>query len=141
MDRDSLLKPMEVRFTEPADIERYGAGPYIYDELAIVTLPAKVLVPLELEIGAPLVTAMDGFRESSVFGDSVAAWLALHFSGTHVPWPDFQPAIMLAEWRTVKEGAPGKAPAVDSVPADSPPSESLLLPMDTVVLPSLPVGG
>jgi hypothetical protein len=117
MNKESLLKPMEVRFTEPADIERYGADWHTYDELAIVTQPAKVLVPLELEIGAPLVVAMDGFRESSVYGDSVAAWLALHFV------------------------EPGKAPAAVSDPADSSPSADTQPSMDTVVLPSMPVGG
>jgi hypothetical protein len=141
MNKESLLKPMEVRFTEPADIERYGADWHTYDELAIVTQPAKVLVPLELEIGAPLVVAMDGFRESSVYGDSVAAWLALHFEGTHVPWPDFQPAIMLAEWRTKPDVEPGKAPAAVSDPADSSPSADTQPSMDTVALPSMPVGG
>lgn len=142
MNRDSLIGPMELRFTEPDDVERYGEGPYVYDELAIVTQPAKVLVPLELEIGAPLASAMDGFRESSVFGDSVAAWLALHFAGKHIPWPEFTPAIMLADWRVAPpKDDQGKASAEASDPATSPEPASAVSSMDTVSLPTMPVGG
>jgi hypothetical protein len=132
MNRESLRPPVEFRFTEPRDAERYGSDWYVYDELKLVTQPARVLVPLELEIGAPLAMAMDGFRDDSVFGESVAAWLALYFAGKYVPWADFQPAIMLAEWRLVD---PGKAPAEDSAPISTGTT-----PTDTVSLPTLPEG-
>lgn len=148
MDRNFLLPPHEVRFTEPADVEKYGADWYVYDELAIVTRPARELVPIELEIGAPLTTAMDGFRESSVFGDSVAAWLAVRAAGKDIAWADFEPAIMLAEWRQqpmpqsiASWNIPGKEAAEDSAPADSAPTTTATESMDIVRLPTMPAAG
>jgi hypothetical protein len=138
MERKFLLPPHEVRFTEPADVEKYGDGWYVYDELAWVTKAARDLVPIELEIGAPLTTAMDGFRESSVFGDNVAAWLAVRAAGKDVAWADFQPAIMLAEWRQQPLPDLGKGTAEDLGQADSAPTSSGTTAMDTVSLPIMP---
>ena len=136
-NRDSLIAPMEVRFVEPDDVEKYGGDWHTYDELAIVTTPAKKLIEWESEVGSSLANVMDGFRQSSVFGDTVAAWLALVMDGKRVPFADFTPLIMLAEWRIKKVEAP-KEPAADSdqttptVP--EPPSE----PGPIVILPISP---
>jgi hypothetical protein len=128
--RDHLLTPMEFRFTEPRDTEKYGNGWRLYDELAIVTCPARVLLPLELEMGVSISTVMEGMRQDSVLGDTGAAWLALHFNGEHVPWADFDPCIMLAEWRQAESG---KLPAEESAPTSTDTA-----PTDTVSLPTMP---
>jgi hypothetical protein len=136
--RDSLIEPLQVRFTEPEDIEKYGADWYVYDELMFVTKPARELIPLEMEIGAPLATVMDGVRESSVFGDTAAAWLAMRAAGQAVPFAEFNPIIMLAQWRKMPKGEPGKAPAEDSAPADSAPTSTGTPATDVVTLPTSP---
>src|SRR3982751_5295612 len=112
-NRQSLIAPMEVRFVEPDDVENYGGEWFTYDELAIVTTPAKKLIEWESEIGSSLANVMDGFRQSSVFGDTVAAWLAFVMAGRAIRFDQFTPMIMLAEWRIKKVEAP-KEPAADS---------------------------
>lgn len=129
--KDALIGPMEVRFTEPADVEKYGADWYTYDELAIVTRPARELVALEMELGVPLASVLDGFRASTVLGDLAAAWLAYRAAGNALPFAEFNPAIMLAEWRKVDLGKEPSSPPVSDTPAPdvvrlptSPPAES-----------------
>lgn len=129
--KDSLIAPMEFRFTEQRDTEKYGNGWRLYDELAIVTTPARALLPLELEMGISISTIMQGMREDSVLGDTGAAWLALRMAGEAVPWDTFDPCIMLAEWRQASEG---KAPAEESAPTSTDTA-----PMETVSLPTMPV--
>jgi hypothetical protein len=124
MDKDALLKPLQVRFTQPADIERYGGGWHTYDELALVTTPARDLMRLEARLGITLVDMMRGVRESSVLGDSAAAWVALQQEGSDLPFEDFSPAIMLAEWRTKPEDEQG--------PKDGTGEPSLPTPEDLV---------
>lgn len=110
MDKSGVIAPLQVRFVDPEDIEKYGDDWYTYDELDIITTPAKTLMLLEGEIGAPLAQVMDGVRESSIFGDTAGAWLALRFAGKSVKFSEFNPAIMLAQWRSKPaEEAPGKA--------------------------------
>jgi hypothetical protein len=136
--KDNLMKPLQVRFTEPDDVAAYGDDWYLYDELALVTRPARELMALEMEIGAPLTTVMDGVRESSIFGDTAAAWLAMKAAGSDVPFARFNPVIMLAEWRVLPVAEPGKAPAEDSAPADSALTSTGTASGDTVVLSSTP---
>lgn len=140
----ALIKAMQVRFVAPEDVERYGDDWHTYDELAIVTTPAKALMLLEGEIGAPLTEVMNGMRVSSVFGDTCAAWIALRMEGHSVPFADFNPAILLAEWRVKlddEEATMGKD--VESTPAteaDPPPvSSSPAHSTDPADIVSLPI--
>jgi hypothetical protein len=103
MDKTALLKPLQIRFTEPADIEAYGDDWHTYDELDLVTRPARDLIRLEAEIGITLVDAMRGVREDSALGNTVCAWLAVRAGGSNVAFAEFSPAIMLAQWRTRPE--------------------------------------
>lgn len=149
MDKDSVLRPIQVRFTEPADVEAYGDGWHTYDELQMITLPARVLIPLENEIGVPLPEVMTGVRVSSVFGDTAAAWLALRFEGHAVPFAEFNPVITLATWRRkpAEAEAPGKdeEPTPESAdppaPAPSPIQVNSSDPLDIVSLPIMPATG
>ena len=141
MDKQSLLKPVEFRFTTPEDIEKYGADWYRYDELAICSLSARTLIELETEMDTPLASVMDGFRQDSVFGALAASWLALHMTGKRIPFAEFDPLVMLLEWRIASVVEPGKEPAGGSDPVDSLPPESPRPPTDTVLLPTMPVVG
>lgn len=158
MNKQALLAPLQVRFTEDKDVGQWGSDWYVYDELALVTTPARDLMRLEAELGVPLVDVMEGVRSSSVLGDTGAAWLALRMAGVDITFLEFSPAIMLAEWRKrpdeVDEGKdPGavslptpedlasEAPAFSETAPDSTPIYSGTAPVDTVVLPTMPVAG
>lgn len=123
---DNLLR-LEFRFQEEADIERFGVDWHLYDEQAIVRSNARELMRLEGEIGAPLVDVLNGVRQDSVFGDTCAAFLALRMGGNDVKFAEFEPAIMLTEWRLAAPVAPGKAstPATGTPPAVD--SETIVL--------------
>jgi hypothetical protein len=125
-DINKLLR-LEFRFQQEADIERYGAGWHLYDENALIKLSARELMRLEGEIGAPLVDVLNGIRQDSVFGDTCAAFLALRLGGSDVKFADFEPAIMLTEWRLAAPVEPGKAPTPET---DTPPAAD----SDTIVL-------
>lgn len=155
MNRDALLKPLQVRFTEPADADAYGSDWWTYDELALVTMPARDLIPLEAELGITLVDMMSGVRASSVVGDTAAAWIAIRMAGQPLPFDKFSPAIMLAEWRskpeeveTPKEDGAVSLPTPEDLATDTPefletapdptPIYSVTAPADSVVLPIMP---
>jgi len=157
MNKSALLQPLQVRFTEPADVERYGSDWYTYNELVLVTTPARDLVRLEAELGMTLVDMMRGVRESSVLGDTAAAWVAMRQAGSDIPFESFSPAIMLAEWRTAPAVEAPKEPESVSLPTpedldteapefletapDPTPISSDTAPAATVVLPIMPVAG
>lgn len=165
----SLVKPMRFRFLAAQDIEQYGEGWWVYDESVITSLSARSLMRLELEIGAPIVDVMTGFRASSAFGDMAAAWLAIKVTDPKAApaFADFNPHSMLMEWEAVpaEDLEPGKGEA-DSGTIPEPAAEPQLepggspdwqgsvaaLPLDesqlegtwptaTVSLPIMPVAG
>ena len=108
MDKDSLLDDMEVQFA-PEDHEKYGAGWYTYSELAIATMRAHDLMELEALFKVPIPAIMDAFRKDATYANLACAWLACGRPGE---WKDFNPMIMLAEWRTKEvEVDAGKSPA------------------------------
>jgi hypothetical protein len=133
MDKNAVISPLRFRFTEQRDVEKYGSDWYVYDELNIITAPARVLIPLEREMEMAITDVMDGVRNSSVLGDTGAAWLAMYFAGKHTPWSEFNPCSMLLEWEANPEG---KAAAGES-DTPAPATDAT----DTVSLPTLPVGG
>ena len=134
-DRDALLKPLEFRFTEPQDVETYGDQWITYDELDIVTKDARTLMAWEAEIGASLSSVMNGVRESSVFGDTCAAWVALKLAGRDIRFAEFSPATMLLVWRRkpVEEGKDPGSPA--PTPPDGEPASG---PLAIVALGTMP---
>src|SRR3954471_24014509 len=98
---------MDVRFTAPEDVEKYGDG-WIgpYDELDLIMLPARKLIEIESELGTPIAVVMRGVRRGSALGELGAAWLALRGAGKVVAFDDFDPLIKLAQWRTHEEPGP-----------------------------------
>lgn len=130
MYADALIRPIQVRFVAPDDIEAYGDDWHTYDEAAILALPARELILLEKEMDTPLIDVMNGVRKNSIFGDTCSAWLALKAGGHAVTFADFNPAIALAEWRAAPV-VPGKDPV--SSPAPMPSGDP-----DIVLLPTMP---
>lgn len=122
MDKDSLLDDMEVQFA-PEDQEKYGAGWHTHSELAIASMRGRELMELEALFGVPMPAIMDAFRKDATYANLACAWLACGRPGE---WKDFNPMIMLAEWRTKEtEVDAGKSPAEQSaselgVPATAP---------------------
>lgn len=111
MDKDSLLDDMEVQFA-PEDHKKYGAGWHTYSELAVASLPGQELMVLEALFGVPMPAIMDNFRKDATYANMACAWLACGRPGE---WRDFNPMIMLAEWRTkAAEVDAGKSPAEQS---------------------------
>jgi hypothetical protein len=144
------LDPMEFRFTDPDDIKRYGDGWFTYSEGSFLRLRARDLIELEGEMGTPMVTVMNGMRASTTLGDTAAAWLGVRTASVVLagPFDDFNPITNLIEWRDAAEGkeeappepAPVSLPLPDpDRPTVGPYGSTNSAPMDTVVLPSLPV--
>lgn len=132
MDKDSLLDDMEVQFA-PEDHEKYGAGWYTYSELAIVSMRARELMELEALFGVPMPAIMDAFRKDATYANLACAWLACGRPGE---WKDFNPMIMLAEWRTKEKAAePGKSLAERSAPE---PGVTATAPEGFAALPTTP---
>ena len=126
------------RFEHPDDIERFGGEWIIYDEHKIAELPARELIPWEIEMMTPLIDVMNGMRAGSVMGDLGATWLALKVralaGGDQAPaFAEYNPFTMLLDWEPAPEDE-GKEEAPDS---QSPAPTPRL----TVVLPTLPEVG
>lgn len=138
------LDPLEFRFTDPDDVQKYGGDWFTYSEGAFLRLRARDLMELEGEIGSPMVVVMNGMRASTTLGETVAAWLGVRTKSVDLAgsFDDFNPITNLIEWR---DADAGKAPPSDPVPADTeaPPvgrfATTTSVPMDTVALPNLPV--
>jgi hypothetical protein len=154
MHASKLLDPVDFRFTDPRDVERYGDRWYRYAEGDLARLPAQTLIGLEAELGMPIVDVMNGMRMSSVLGDTAAAWIGVRDVDPKLagPFSEFNPITMLIDWRPASEGkaegttAQEELPGLPPPPADgsrpldrsSPPTSG---PTDTVALPTLPVSG
>lgn len=153
MDKEALLRPIQVQFAEQ-DRETYGADWYTYDELALITRPARDLIRMEAEIGITIVDAMTAVRQDAALGDTFAAWVAVRASGSNVAFLEFSPSIMLASWRAapVDEAGPKDSGDLSLPVPDDPqrPPEHVegasiptttstgTAPADTYVLPTLP---
>jgi hypothetical protein len=151
------LDPLDFRFTDPEDIEKYGDGWYVYDEGAFLRLRARDLIQLEGFLGLPLVAVMNGMRTSTILGDTAAAWLGVHARDPELAgeFDDFNPVTNLIEWRDASEGKDQAPEATQLEPVPGPPAmlapddpdlpmagrfaTTTSAPMDTVVLPVLPV--
>jgi hypothetical protein len=150
------MSPLELRFTDPEDVATYGDGWYRYDEGRYLRLRARDQITLEGALGMPLVSIMNGFRSSTGLGETAAAWLAIQSVNPALAgdFDDFNPLTNMIEWRD----AQGKAEAPEATQLEpalaqpdtlSPENPDLPMagswvnttsvPMDTVVLPNLPI--
>jgi hypothetical protein len=143
------LGPVWFRFGTDEDRGKYGDGWFKYDEGATLRQPARDLIALETDLGLPLVAVMNGFRDSTVLGDTAVAWIGVRNVDISKAgdFDQFNPITMMIEWSKSEPEPVGK----DEEPADMPgppdsisltpgPSESTIsAPMDTVVLQVMPV--
>lgn len=111
MREEQLLAPYWFRFTEPDDMEKYGKDWYLYDETALIRLPARVLVAYEQALDVPIPEIMNGMRQGSILGNWGATWIALRQAGRDVKLDDYSPVVALVEWTT---GDPHANQALDS---------------------------
>ena len=117
-----LLPPMRFRFHED-DRERYGSDWWVYDEAALVRVPARQLVEIEEQIGMGVRDMLLGVRTNLTLANLASMWVARRLAGHLVkrgdqmvaePFEGFEPLVWLADWEPV--------PATDDV--DPPASAS-----------------
>lgn len=145
------LDPIWFRFTDPEDIRRYGAEWFTYDESIVLRKRARDLIALETDLGMPLVAVMNGFRASTVLGDTAAAWLAVREADPEVAgdFDKFDPITMLIEWSSkspvkVPKGGDLETtppPPESSSPTSEPSPSTTSAPTDTAILQILPIVG
>lgn len=119
----TFMKPLRIRFTHPDDIEKYGAGWYVYDEHRIADLPGRELAALESELGGhAMPDILNAFREGQAMGDLWAFWLALKMTSPDAcpPFNEFDVHTMLADTEAVPDDELGK----DSPAPVSPDTQS-----------------
>jgi hypothetical protein len=142
MDARDALGPLEFQFQDEADQAKYGDRWFRYAETDLIRLPARKLIELEARMGMRLVDVMNGMRESTVLGDTAAAWIGVRLVDPELagPFDEFDPISLMIKW----EKASGKADAVETTQVTpqppAKPSEELLLPAaPTVVLQTSPI--
>lgn len=106
---------MRFRFCED-DRERYGDGWTVYDEAALLRIPARELVDIEREIGMSIVAMFNRNRQGYTDGTLAAAWVARRLAGVVESFDEFAPLVLLIEWEPV--------PAADADPPDQTSSPS-----------------
>ncbi|WP_051723706.1 hypothetical protein [Micromonospora chokoriensis] len=123
-----LLPAMRFRFHED-DHERYGSDWWVYDEAALVRVPARELVEVERQTGMVLREMMRGVRADSTAANLAAMWVARRLAGVRVkrgddmvpePFDGFEPLVILADWEPVPAADDVDPPA--SASSTSPPN-------------------
>lgn len=145
------IGPVWFRFTDPEDQGKYGDGWYRYSEEKILRLHARDLIELETALGIPIVSLMNGFRASTVLGDTAAAWIGVRDTdpARAGDFDEFNPITMMIEWSKAepepgpKDEVPGYMPVQEELPLPTPePSQSTNSgKTDTVALQTLPIVG
>ncbi|MGA4726295.1 hypothetical protein ACPB67_02645 [Micromonospora taraxaci] len=98
------------------DHERYGADWYVYDESAVLRVPARELIEIERQIGVTVLTMLNRSRQDFADGNLAVMWVARRLAGVVEPFAEFTPLVMLAEWE--------RLPAADVDPPAQPLSPS-----------------
>jgi hypothetical protein len=116
------LNPVEFRFSDPADVEKYGDRWFRYSELEIMRLPARELIELEGMLGMPIPDMMNGMRMSSILGDTAGAWLGVRAVDEKLAgdFDSFNPITMLIEWRPAVDEGKDQAPTESATAPDAP---------------------
>ncbi|HEY9418157.1 MAG TPA: hypothetical protein VIQ30_25640 [Pseudonocardia sp.] len=112
-----LLPPIRFRFAEDDQAE-YGDGWTVYDESALLRVPARELVEIERQIGMGVLTMMRRARQNFTDANLAAMWVSRRLAGDERAFAEFQPLVMLANWEPV-DGGDADPPAPTSSPAPS----------------------
>ena len=149
------LDPMQFRFTDPEDVQKYGDGWYTYDEGHYLRMRARDLIAIEGAMNLSITGVMNGMRADTTLGDTAAAWLGVREKDPKLAgeFDAFNPVTNRIEWRDAAEGK-AEAAAMEKYPGpeplDTPPTQdkglpmagpspdTISAPMDTVILPGLP---
>ncbi|MEU7904107.1 hypothetical protein [Actinoplanes sp. NPDC049118] len=117
------MKPFRFRFTDEADVARFGDRWYVYDETAIVRMPARQQARLEAALGGlKLVRVMTEFAEDGVMGRLAATWIGVHLAAPDLAgdFDKYEPLVFLVHFEQILD-----EPQEDvAVPLDPTPSES-----------------
>lgn len=120
MREEQLLAPYWFRFTELDDVEKYGKDWYLYDETALIRLPARTLVAYEQALDVPIPEIMNGMRQGSILGNWAATWIALRMAGRELKLDDYSPVVALVEWTTDDPHANEPMESGKDLPAPTP---------------------
>lgn len=139
------------RFRNEADRDKYGDRWFKYDESSVLLRSARELISLETDLGMPLVAVMNGFRESTVLGDTAVAWIAMRDVDPAIAgeFDKFDPVSMMIEWVQENPEPEGKSdpPANTPEPVDSDSQmdtdsdTGTSVQTATVILPVMPISG
>lgn len=100
MGEMNLLTPHEVRLQHPDDVREYGEGPWIYDEMALLSLPAKELIALERMLDMSIPVLMARVRADWTDAKLAATWLARRMTtgDKRLGFIGFTPLVHLSSW-------------------------------------------
>lgn len=98
-----LAPPMRFRL-HADDWPAYGDGWTVYDESALVRVPAAELVEIERQIGMSVLTMLHRARANFVDANLAAMWVARRLAGDKRPYAEWQPLVLLAEWEQAGAG-------------------------------------
>lgn len=145
---EKALGPVYFRFTDPDDAGKYGAGWFCYEEEKVLRKRGHQLIELETDLGMPMVSVMNGFRESTTLGDMAAAWLGVRERDISLAgdFDSFDPIVMAIEWTSEKPEPDPKDEGSDTTPPPQASPDRTLVVLesttsglaDTVALLSLP---
>lgn len=129
----AVLAPLEFRFLDPADQAAYTDRWYLYDESAILRLPARKMLELEQGTGYSVRDMLAGVRAQKVIGDLLATWTAVHLNAPELAgeFAEWGPLTFCIEWRVAE---------LDDLGKDDEPLPEVSETTPTVALPSLPAG-
>jgi hypothetical protein len=121
----SDLKCWRFRFTDPADVERFGDDWIVWDEEPPLRLPARALAQLEAELGVRLGRVVALARINDTMANLAAIWLSIRAKDPDVagPYDDFDVQVYFTEWEELPVEEAETAAPLDLTPSpDSPPS-------------------
>lgn len=109
-----LLPPMRFRFLDDEDKAKYGEDWFVYDESALVRVPARELVEIERQIGMSVRDMLTRGRYQFADAELAGMWVARRLGGVDEPFDKFEPLVLLVDWEPV--------PATDDVDPPAQPS-------------------
>ena len=122
-----LLPPIRFQFCAD-DRAEYGDGWTVYDESALLRIPARELIDIERQIGMSVLTMLQRARANYTDANLAAMWVSRYRAGVRVdkggkqvpePFAEFQPLVLLADWEPVPDAGDVDPPAPNSSPPPS----------------------
>jgi hypothetical protein len=145
------LPPAWFRFTDSEDKALYGDRWFVFAEADMLRLRARELIALETDLGMPIVSVMNGFRESSSLGDTAAAWIGVRAVDASLAgdFDQFNCVTNMIEWTGTSPEPDPKDGIVMGEPMGpesasmtvQPSANTISAPTDTVALQTLPIVG